>query len=172
MSSLSPWVIAPPRKAFVVGVGDMIASNDPAAEIVTHSLGSCLGVIVYDPLRKVGGLLHFMLPDSTIDPIKAMKAPFMFADTGLPRLFRAVYGLGGEKGRLQVKVAGGARFLDDQLLFNIGSRNVAALRDILARNGVSAAAMEIGGQVSRTVRLDLANGQVSIRTPGQATYLL
>lgn len=117
MPSHAPWVIAPPRKSFVVGVGDMIASNDPAAEIVTHSLGSCLGVMVYDPVHKVGGLLHFMLPDSTIDPIKAVKSPFMFADTGLPRLFRTVYGLGGEKARLQVKVAGGARFLDDQLLF-------------------------------------------------------
>ena len=172
MSSHAPWVIAPPRKGLVVGVADMIASNDPAAEIVTHSLGSCLGVMIYDPLRKVGGLLHFMLPDSTIDPIKAVKSPFMFADTGLPRLFRAVYGLGGDKNRLQVKVAGGARFLDDQRLFNIGSRNVTALNDILARNGVSAVAMEVGGQTSRTVRLDLSNGQVSIRTPGQNTYLI
>lgn len=172
MASLSPWVIAPPRKSFVVGVGDMIASNDPAAEIVTHSLGSCLGVMLYDPVNKVGGLLHFMLPDSTIDALKAVKCPFMFADTGLPRLFRAVYGLGGEKNRLQVKVAGGARFLDDQHLFNIGQRNAVALQEILARNRVPTTAMDIGGQMSRTVRLDLANGQVFVRSPGQATYLM
>jgi chemotaxis protein CheD len=172
MSNASPWAIAPPRVELVVGVADMITSNDPAAEIITHSLGSCLGVVIYDPLRKVGGLLHFMLPDSTIDPIKAVKTPFMFADTGLPRLFRAVYGLGGEKSRLQVKVAGGAEFLDDQRLFNIGPRNVIALRNILTRNGVCPAAMDVGGQISRTVRLNLSNGQVSIRTPGRNSSLI
>jgi len=171
MPSVSPWVIATPRVELVVGVADMLVSNNIAADIITHSLGSCLGVSVYDPVHKVGGLLHFMLPDSTIDRIKAAKFPFMFADTGVPRLFRAVYGLGGEKSRLQVKVAGGARFLDDQRLFNIGPRNVTTLADILARNGVSAT-MDTGGQISRTVRLNLTNGLVSVRTPGKTAYLL
>ena len=76
----------------------MISCNDAGADLVTHSLGSCIGVTAYDPVRKVGGLLHLMLPDSSIDATKAAKHPFMFADTGLPRLFHAVYALGGEKG--------------------------------------------------------------------------
>src|ERR1700677_635414 len=102
------WVIAPPRKTFVVGVADMVVSNDTSAEIVTYSLGSCLGITIYDPVKKIGGLLHIMLPDSTIDAAKAMSAPFMFVDTGVPRLFHAAYNLGADRNRLAVKVAGGA----------------------------------------------------------------
>src|SRR4051794_11546432 len=80
----NPWVGSPSRETFVVGVADMIASNDATAEIVTHSLSSCLGVTAYDPVRHVGGLLHLMLPDSTIDPAKGARVPCMFADTGVP----------------------------------------------------------------------------------------
>ena len=98
------WVIAPPRKTLVVGVADMVVSNDSSAEIVTYSLGSCLGVTIYDPVKKIGGLLHLMLPDSKIDAAKAASMPYMFVDTGLPRLFHAAYNLGptaaGSRSRL------------------------------------------------------------------------
>ena len=80
----------------VVGVSDMKASNDPTGTLVTYSLGSCIGVAIYDPVAKAGGLLHFMLPESSLDPEKASTRPFMFADSGIPRLFKAVYKLGGE----------------------------------------------------------------------------
>ena len=170
MSSL--WVIAPPKKSFIVGVSDMISCNDAGADLVTHSLGSCIGVTAYDPVRKVGGLLHLMLPDSSIDATKAAMHPFMFADTGLPRLFHAVYALGGEKGRLEVKVAGGAQFLDEKRIFNIGERNSTAVLSILARNGVKPSAGDVGGQASRTVRLDLSSGKVSVQQPGKPVYLL
>src|SRR5262245_51470130 len=78
MSAPMKWVIAAPKKTLVVGVADMVVSNDAGSEIVTYSLGSCLGITVYDPAKKVGGLLHLMLPDSSIDSEKAVKAPFMF----------------------------------------------------------------------------------------------
>jgi chemotaxis protein CheD len=164
------WVIAPPRKTYVVGVADMVASNDSSAEIVTYSLGSCLGITIYDPVKKVGGLLHLMLPDSKIDAAKAASAPFMFVDTGLPRLFHAVYNLGGDRHRLQVKVAGGAHMLDQQGIFNIGGRNFDALEKLLAQNGLKAHATDVGGLSSRTVRLDLTNGNVTVRTPGATAY--
>ncbi|MGB8168482.1 MAG: chemotaxis protein CheD [Chthoniobacteraceae bacterium] len=168
----SPWVITPPKKNLVVGVGDMLASNDPAAQIVTYSLGSCLGVAIFDPVKKVGGLLHLMLPDSTINPGRAAMKPHMFVDTGVPSLFRAVYELGGEKSRVILKVAGGAQFLDEKRVFNIGDRNFQALEIILARNGVRIAAADTGGRVSRTVRLDLSTGQFSVQVPGKEVILL
>ncbi len=66
-----------------VGVGDVAVSNQPGAEIVTFSLGSCVGVLVHDPVAKVAGLLHLMLPDSTLNQARAQKQPAVFADTGV-----------------------------------------------------------------------------------------
>ena len=172
MLTTNKWVIAPPRKTLVVGVADMVVSNDGSAEIVTYSLGSCLGISVYDPVKKIGGLLHIMLPDSKIDPVKANTAPFMFVDTGVPRLFHAAYNLGAERSRLLIKVAGGAQLLDQQGVFNIGARNYDALIKLLGQNGLKPHAVDVGGLSSRTVRLDLTNGNVSVKTPGENVYLL
>jgi chemotaxis protein CheD len=166
------WVITPPRKTFVVGVADMAVSNDSSAEVVTYSLGSCLGITIYDAVKKIGGLLHLMLPDSKIDAAKAVSAPYMFVDTGVPRLFHAAYNLGADRSRLVVKVAGGAQLLDQQGIFNIGTRNFAALEKLLALNGWRVSATDVGGLSSRTVRLDLTTGQVTVKTPGAPLYLL
>jgi chemotaxis protein CheD len=168
----SVWVIPPPKKALIVGVADMIASNDASAEIVTHSLGSCLGVVVYDPAKRVGGILHAMLPDSSIDVVKAQAAPYMFVDTGTPRLFHTVFGLGAERQRLSVKVAGGAQFMDDDRLFNIGERNYQTLLRMLAQNGYTIHARDVGGKQSRTVRLNLTTGKVTIHSPGMPAFSL
>ena len=172
MTPIGKWVIPPPRKTLVVGVADMVVSNDPVAELVTYSLGSCLGITIYDSVKKVGGLLHIMLPDSKIDAAKAASAPFMFVDTGVPRLFQAVYNLGAERHRVVVKVAGGASLLDEKGVFNIGERNALALSGLLARNGYAIHARDVGGLSSRTLRLDLTTGNVTIKTPGLNTYFL
>ena len=172
MSVLSQGVIAPPRKSLVVGVADMVASNDAGANLITYSLGSCLGIAIYDPIRKAGGLLHIMLPDSTIDAQKAASQPYMFVDTGVPRLFHAVYNLAGERHRLVLKVAGGAQLLDPGRIFNIGTRNFQALTEILSRNGIAIQAKDVGGASSRTMNMDLGTGQVTIKSPGTETYIL
>ena len=166
------WVIAPPRKTFVVGVADMAVSNDSSAEVVTYSLGSCLGITIYDAVKKIGGLLHLMLPDSKIDAAKAVSAPYMFVDTGVPRLFHAAYNLGADRSRLVVKVAGGAQLLDQQGIFNIGIRNFDALEKLVAQNGLKIHAADVGGLSSRTLRLDLTNGLVTIKSPGANPYPL
>ena len=162
----SRWVIPAPKINLVVGVADMNASNNAGTELVTYSLGSCLGVTVYDPIKKVGGLLHLMLPDSGIAPAKAMTAPYMFVDTGVPQLFKTVYSLGGNRSRLIIRVAGGAQFLDDRNTFNIGERNIRAFDEIIARNGLTIHARDVGGFNSRTLRFDLATGNVTIHSPG------
>lgn len=164
------WVAPAPRKQLIVGMGDMLTSNDSSASLVTYSLGSCVGVAIYDPIAKVGGLLHAMLPDSTINLDRASKRPFMFVDTGLPAMFHAVYALGGLKHRLIVKLVGGAEFLDEKKIFRIGQRNVEATKAMLDRNGVTLAVSETGGHESRTVRLDLSNGTLTLDIPGKTPY--
>lgn len=153
-------------------MGDMLVSNDQGAQLVTYSLGSCLGVSIYDPVAKVGGLLHVMLPDSTINLDRAASRPYMFVDTGLPALFHAVYALGAIKSRIIIKFAGGAQLLDEKKLFNIGQRNTEAVSTMLARNGVSVAASETGGHESRTVSLELSTGNFALDIPGRKPYLL
>lgn len=148
----------------VVDIADFAVSGDTAAALITYSLGSCLGVSVWDPVVRVGGLLHYMLPESSLSPEKAKSNPAMFCDTGIPRLFRAVYELGGVKSRLVVKVAGGSQLLDDNGTFNIGKRNYLALRKIFWKNGVMISGEDVGGSISRTVKLHVATGQVTVKT--------
>ena len=161
-----------PKKNLIVGMGDMLASNDVSAQLVTYSLGSCVGIAIYDPVAQAGGLLHAMLPDSTINRDRAASRPFMFVDTGLPAMFHAVYALGGVKARMVVKFCGGAEFLDEKKIFRIGSRNVEATLAMLARNQVNVAARATGGHESRTVKLDLANGNFTLDIPGKPPCLL
>jgi chemotaxis protein CheD len=150
----------------------MVASNDSSAELVTYSLGSCLGITLYDPGKRVGGLLHAMLPDSRIDPAKAAESPFMFVDTGVPRLFHAVYHLGADRNRLVIKVAGGAQLLDPKGVFNIGGRNYQVLLALLAPKGYAVQAADVGGPASRTLRLDMTTGELTVKSPGVSLYTL
>lgn len=150
----------------IVGIADMKVSDVPDATLITYSLGSCIGVSIYDPAVRVGGLLHFMLPDSAIDPQKAAKNPWMFADSGIPLFFKEAYQLGAEKRRLDVKVVGGAQILDDSNFFNIGKRNYMTLRKIFWMNNVLIRAEEVGGVVNRTLSLELSSGKVSVKTSG------
>jgi chemotaxis protein CheD len=156
----------------VVGVADMKVSNQPNEVLVTHALGSCIGVAIYDPVAKVGGILHFMLPDSSLDLVKAQEQPCMFADTGLPALFRECYRLGASKPRLQVKVAGGSQVLSSRECFQIGRRNYAALRKIFLKNNVLISSEDVGGTKARTLFLEIASGGVWIKIMGHNTIAL
>jgi len=155
----------------VVGIGDCQLSQDPQATIITYALGSCIAIAVYDPVTKVGGLLHYLLPDSTIDAEKAQRNPFMFADTGIPELFHRAYRMGANKQRLIVTVAGGAQVMSSEY-FNIGKRNQLAAKKILWRAGVLVRHEETGGESSRTVRMELATGQIFLRTAGRFEVVL
>jgi len=148
----------------IVDIADLAVSNDPRATLVTHSLGSCIGVAIHDPEVHVGGMIHYMLPDSTLSPEKAKANPAMFANTGVPALFRAAYELGAVKKRMVVKVAGGAQLLDDNGTFNIGKRNYVMLRKLFWKNGILIDAEDVGGSISRTVRLSVGTGKVSLRS--------
>jgi chemotaxis protein CheD len=145
----------------------MKASKDPDAVLVTYSLGSCIGVAVYDPVAKVGGLLHYMLPEASLDEEKARNNPFMFADSGIPLLFKTTYQLGAAKQRLRVVVVGGAQILDQKGFFNIGKRNHMALRKLFWKNKVMTDYEEVGGNVNRTIRLNIGTGDMLLKVSGQ-----
>ncbi|MCK5162144.1 MAG: chemotaxis protein CheD [Desulfobacula sp.] len=150
----------------IVGVADMKVSKNPAESIVTYSLGSCIGLVIYDPAVKVGGILHYMLPDSSIDKDKAVARPYMFADSGIPRLFKAAYQLGAVKNRMKVYVAGGAEILDQKGFFNIGKRNYMALKKMFFKNNVMINNQNVGGNTNRTVRVEIATGDIYVKTSG------
>ena len=147
----------------VVGVADCQVSPARDAVLVTYALGSCIAVAIHDPVAQVGGLLHYMLPQSSIAPEKAGANPYMFADTGIPLLFRRAYEQGADKRRLVVRVAGGAQVMDREGVFNIGKRNYLALRKILWKAGVLVEAEDVGGTASRTVRLEIGSGRFFLR---------
>jgi chemotaxis protein CheD len=151
----------------IVGVADLKVTNRSEVVLATHALGSCIGVAVYDPAAGVGGVLHYMLPESSLDPAKAQEIPGMFADTGIPSLFRECYRLGAAKPRMIVKVAGGSQVLGGGDHFNIGKRNYAALRKIFLRNQVMIDGEDVGGTTARSLFMDMASGQVWIKSPGK-----
>jgi chemotaxis protein CheD len=158
----------------VVGVADLKVSNVPGERIITYALGSCLGIVVYDPVVSVAGMLHVMLPTGTIDAQKMADKPAMFVDSGVPLLFKECYKLGAKKERMQVKVAGGAhqgaREEDDR--FQIGKRNMIALRKLLWKNNVLVHAHDTGGvQTSRTMWVDIATGDVTLKINGTESKL-
>ncbi len=158
---------------YIVGVADMTVSHVKEDLIITHALGSCLGITIYDPVADVGGLLHVMLPDSGIDPNRAKETPHMFVDTGVPRLFKECYALGAVKERLEVKVAGGACSSGeaDNDFFQIGKRNFLTLRKLLWKNGVLLKAHDVGGSVSRTMSIEILTGAVAVKSGGKETLL-
>ena len=156
----------------IVGVSDMKVSNDPDASIITYSLGSCIGIAIYDPVVHVGGIAHYMLPDSRIDPEKAKKNPYMFADTCIPSLFKASYKLGAKKQRLRVVMAGGAQILDQKGLFNIGKRNCMVAKKIFWKNKVMVDYEEIGGNCNRTVKLVVENGKIILKISGKGEIVV
>jgi chemotaxis protein CheD len=156
----------------IVGVSDMKVSRDPNGVLVTYSLGSCIGIAVYDPVAGVGGLLHYMLPESSLDSAKAASNPFMFADTGIPRLFKSVYELGGIKSRMRVIMVGGSQVLDQKGFFNIGKRNEMAARKLFHRNNVVIDFADTGGNGNRTLRLAIKDGKCALKESGEGERLI
>jgi len=162
------------ERDIVVGMADCRCSGDAAERLVTYALGSCLAVAVHDPVAGVAGLLHVMMPDSSIDPAKAAANPAMFVDTGVPMLFKSCYALGARKERMTVIVAGGAHQGDneDEDRFQIGKRNFAALRKLLWKNGVMIGASEVGGsRQPRTLMMDVGSGEVLLKVNGRELAL-
>lgn len=139
--------------------------------LVTHALGSCLGLTVYDTVVQIGGLLQAMLPLSKINVPKAALNPFMFVDTGIPALFEALYEQGVLQANMVVKAVGCGNPMGEKEVFRIGERNYRVLQEVLVKNGIRLAAEDVGGTASRMVQLDLATGQTIINSNGTERVL-
>lgn len=145
----------------------MKLSSSASDTLVTHALGSCVGVTIYDPVATVGGMLHYMLPQSSIDEKKAQSNPYMFADVGIPRFFREAYKRGAKKENMRVVIAGGAQVFSRNDFFAIGKRNVVMARKMFWKNNVLIAAEHVGSNIARTLYLDMSNGSTWITSNGE-----
>ena len=113
---------------YIVGVSDMKIAFGADDEIVTHALGSCIGIAMHDPVKGCGGILHYLLPLSKIDIKKAQRTPYMFADTGIPLFLAKILNSGSKKKNIRVVLVGGARLFKSKSFFNIGKRNSGRLQ--------------------------------------------
>ena len=147
-----------------VGMADYKVGRDPAV-IISYGLGSCIGISLYDPLTKIGGLLHIMLPDSTQS--KSVENPAKFADTGIPLMLNDIVKLGAVQSRLVAKIAGGAQmfaFANATDIMRVGARNAEAAKKILQSLHIRLLAEDTGGNYGRTVQIDLATGVYKVKT--------
>ena len=149
-----------------VGICDMKFSRGEG-RIITYAFGSCIGITFYDPVTHLGALLHIMLPaqfegkDSN---------PFKFADSGIRETLRKLKIFGMVKSRMVVKIAGGAKMFEisgNSSFGNIGQRNAESVKKVMVQEGIRIAAEDTGGNYARTMLLDLATGDVIIRTVGR-----
>ena len=154
-----------------MGMADCRIGDAPGQVLATYALGSCIGLAVHDAKAGVGGLLHFMLPDSGIDHERGRENPWMFADTGIPMLLDRLCARGASKRRLTVRAAGGASMMDQENVFDIGRRNYLAMRKILWKAGVMVHGEAVGGIRSRTVRLEIGSGKFLIQEGGEVREL-
>lgn len=155
----------------VVGVADLKVSDSNQDVIITYSLGSCLGIAMHDAHAGVGGVLHCMLPLSKIDFAKAENNPAMFVDTGMNVFLQTLFNLGAQRCNLVTKVAGGAQILDENKTFNIGERNYTVLRKVLWKNNILISGEEVGGNIPRTLSLDIGTGRTKLKSQGHEREL-
>ena len=150
-----------------VGIGEYHVSSNGDEVIKTFALGSCVAIIVYDKLKKIAGLMHVALPDSSINEEKAQRMPGYFVDTGLPVLLARMKAGGADRVHSWIKITGGSSIMDDSGRFDIGKRNVLAIKKFLWRNQLGIIAEDTGGNISRTVSVSPATGEVVISSRGK-----
>jgi chemotaxis protein CheD len=158
----------------VVGMGQMHVARTPDITIATFGLGSCIGLMIWDPVARVGGLAHIVLADST-GFRESHLAPGKYADLAVPALVNAAIRQSAVRQRLVFKMAGGAQTLQlngGKDHFTIGERNAIAVRKALAEQGFRLEVEDVGGNAGRTVFLELATGQMTVHTSGKGTIRL
>ena len=160
------------KRAITVDISDAKVSTDPAHVLATYSLGSCVGVCLYNQAERTGGMLHYLLPDSSANPQRAKENPFIYADTGMETLLEKLMSIGIKKNQIRVKIAGGAQRLKVTAQgFDIGKRNYLAIRKILWKNGMFIDAEDVGGCSPRTLYMSIADGALMVKSNGFEKYI-
>ena len=152
-----------------IGIADIAVSKAPNV-ITTLGLGSCIGIAMYDPQTKIGGLVHVMLPDSTKIRAGAASNPSKFADTGIQKLYDMMIKAGANKARMTARIAGGAKMFEvsgTSDVGNVGDRNAEASRAKLKALGVRLTAEDCGENYGRTVELHCDDGSYLIKAVGR-----
>ncbi len=158
-------------KPINVGIGDYSVSGKKDDVIKTYALGSCVAVVMYDKVRKVAGLIHIALPDSSVNSKKATHKPGYFVDTGLPAFMKEMGNKDATRNGVWIKIVGGSNIMDDEGRFDIGKRNVLAIKKFLWKNKLGIIEEEVGGNISRTVSVSAATGEVVVSS-GQKRWTL
>jgi chemotaxis protein CheD len=154
------------KNKIIIGISDADVSNNPQDILETLSLGSCIGVCLYDPGTTIGGMLHYQLPNSKMNPGRAKQNPLMFADTGMTFLIDKMLAIGVKKKRIQVKIAGGVAMDTGPKGFDIGKRNYLAIKKVLWQHGMFIDAEDVGGSSPRNMYMVIADGSVKIKING------
>lgn len=150
------------EQVITVGLAEIAVSDNPDAVLVAFGLGSCVGVCAYDPVRKLAGLLHAMLPQQRNGDGNKCK----YVDSGVAELLSQLMARGARREQLTFRYAGGAQMLTAPGMtdrFNIGKQNAEMAHSVLAREKLQLLASDTGGHAGRTVRLFVANGRVQVR---------
>ena len=155
-----------------VGMADLNICKAPNI-ITTLGLGSCIGLVFYDPVSKVGGMVHYMLPDST--QVRNNSNIAKFAGTGIDELYRRVIAAGANRSRMISKIAGGAKMFEVSGLSdvgNIGARNAEAAKIKLRQLGIRLVAEDTGLNYGRTVELHCDTGDFYIKSVGKPIKII
>lgn len=154
--------------SITVGISDLKIAAPPDT-LVTYALGSCVGICLLDPIAKVGGLSHIMLPASTNSP--GDKNVMKFADTAIPDLIKKMEQRGASRTRIKAKIAGGAQMFGStntggktNEMWQIGQRNVAAVTTMLQRLNIPIIAKDVLLNYGRTVFFDPATGIMTVKS--------
>lgn len=146
----------------------MKVSRKPSDILVTHSLGSCLGLAAWDPTVGVGGMIHCLLPRATSPDVRN---PCMYVNVGVPLMIRKMVSMGCTKKSLVFKAAGCGRMLHIQNQFDTGAQNLAMLDSLFSKNAVTLAGRDVGGSIPRTMALDLETGILTISSQGKEWHI-
>jgi chemotaxis protein CheD len=155
----------------VVDISAFTVSDNPDAMLVTYSLGSCMGLSVYDPVTMIGGLIHCLLPLSRLKPEESEIRPAMFVDTGVPAMLDTMFSMGAVKNRLVLKAAGCGQLMNSSDVFQVGRENYKILKKLLIKNCLRLSAEHVGGMLARTMRLHIGSGNVTVHAAGQRITL-
>lgn len=166
-----PGQVLRSKRSICVDISDMKMTRNREDVLVTYSLGSCVGLTLFDPLAGIGAMIHCMLPMSKIDPEKARLKPYMFVDTGVAAMLHDMYQAGAQRQNLIAKVAGAGSPLGKEETFRIGQRNYTILRKFLWKNNILIAKEDVGGSKARTLYLHMADGRTTVKSEGQEVEL-
>lgn len=152
-----------------IGMSQIEVASKPGTILVAPSLGSCIGLALFDPVSKIAGMVHIVLPDST-KITKETEMPGKYADTAIPEILQKMFAMGAKKNKLIIKIAGGAQMFNLQKnanVLNIGFRNTIAVKSALAKEHLEILKSDTGGNKGRTFKLDLDKGLFTVKIIGQ-----